>query len=158
LELIFNREGAKTRRRKGLGVPYGESISAEVERIAQIVVDSIFTVHRRLEPGLLESIYMICLAHELRNRGLKLGREESLPIIYDGVRLESGLRLDLVVESFIIVEVKAVEKLIPVYEAQVLTYLKLTGMKLGILVNFNVALIKDGLKRVILSLNSDQPS
>ena len=136
---------------------YGESTSAELERIARIVVDGIFTVHCNLGPGLLESVYSICLAHELRKRGLKIEREVKLPILYDGVRLESGLRLDLVVESCIVVEAKAVDKLIPVFDAQLLTYLKLTGYTLGFLVNFNVALIKDGIKRVILSAKT-QPS
>jgi GxxExxY protein len=101
--------------------------------------------------GLLESVYSICLAHELRKRGLKVEREVKLPIFYDGVRLDAGLRIDLIVESCIIVETKAVEWLIPVFEAQLLTYLKLTGHTLGFLVNFNVTLIKDGIKRVILS-------
>src|SRR5580700_3357978 len=124
---------------------YGESTNPELERIARIVVDAIFKVHSNLGPGLLESVYSICLAHELRKRGLKVEREVKLPILYDGVRLESGLRLDLVVESCIIVEAKAVDKLIPVFDAQLLTYLKLTGYTLGFLVNFNVTLIKDGM-------------
>jgi GxxExxY protein len=128
---------------------YGEATDPELERIAKIVVDCVYKVHSALGPGLLESVYSICLAHELRKRGLKVDREVALPIIYDGVRLESGLRLDMVVESRIIVEAKAVEKLNPVFEAQLLTYLKLTTYKLGFLVNFNVPLIKDGLKRII---------
>ncbi|MGD1278395.1 MAG: GxxExxY protein [Tepidisphaeraceae bacterium] len=130
---------------------YGESTNPELERIATIVVDAIYKVHSNLGPGLLESVYSICLAHELRKCGLKVEREVKLPILYDGVRLESGLRLDLVVESCIIIEAKAVEKLIAIFDAQLLTYLKLTGYTLGFLVNFNVILIKNGLKRVILS-------
>jgi GxxExxY protein len=137
---------------------YGESTSPELERIARIVVDAIYTVHRNLGPGLLESVYSICVAHELRKRGLKVEREVQLPILYDGVRLEAGLRLDLVVESCIIVETKAVEKLIPVFDAQVLTYLKLTGYTLGFLVNFNVTLIKDGLRRIIRSSDNESPT
>lgn len=132
---------------------YGESTSPEVERIGQIIVDSAFRVHRKLGPGLLESVYSICLAHELRKRGLKVERELKLPIVYDDIRLESALRLDLIVESRIIVETKAVEKLIPLFESQLFTYLKLTGIELGFLVNFNVPLIKDGIKRVIRSSN-----
>jgi GxxExxY protein len=128
---------------------YGESTDPETERIAKVVVDGIFTVHRKLGPGLLESVYSICLAHELRKRGLNVEREVKLPIIYDGVRLEAALRLDMVVESRIIVEAKAVESLIPIFDAQLMTYLKLTGYQLGFLVNFNVVLIKDGLRRVI---------
>jgi len=130
---------------------YGESTNPELERIATIIVDAIYKVHSNLGPGLLESVYSICLAHELRKCGLKVEREVKLPILYDGVRLESGLRLDLVVESCIIIEAKAVEKLIAVFDAQLLTYLKLTGYTLGFLVNFNVTLIKNGMKRVILS-------
>jgi GxxExxY protein len=142
------REDAK---KKGNMTSYGESTGSELERIASIVVDAIFKVHSSLGPGLLESIYTICLAYELGKRGLKVEREVKLPIIYDGVRLEAGLRLDLVVESCIVIESKSVEKLLPVFDAQLLTYLKLTGYSLGFLVNFNVALIKDGIKRVILT-------
>jgi len=115
-------------------------------------------VHRKLGPGLLESVYSICLAHELRKRGLKVDREVMLPIIYDDIRLESALRLDLLVESRIVIEAKAVEKLIPVFDAQLLTYLKLTGYPLGFLVNFNVPLIKDGLKRIINSPKNNLPT
>jgi GxxExxY protein len=130
---------------------YGESTSPQVEKIARIVVDAIFKVHSTLGPGLLESIYSICLAHELRQRGLRLRREVMLPIQYGGVTLESGLRIDLIVEEAVIVECKAVEKMLPVFEAQLLTYLKLSGVEIGILVNFNVPLVKDGIKRMILS-------
>ncbi|MGD0389902.1 MAG: GxxExxY protein [Tepidisphaeraceae bacterium] len=137
---------------------YGDSANPELERIAKIVVDCIYTVHRKLGPGLLESVYSICLAHELRKRGVKVDREVMLPIIYDDIRLESALRLDLLVESCIVIEAKAVEKLIPVFDAQLLTYLKLTGYPLGFLVNFNVPLIKDGLKRMIHSPKSDRPT
>jgi GxxExxY protein len=137
---------------------YGDSANPELERIAKIVVDCIYTVHRKLGPGLLESVYSICLAHELRKRGLKVDREVMLPIIYDDIRLESALRLDLLVESCIVIEAKAVEKLIPVFDAQLLTYLKLTDYPLGFLVNFNVPLIKDGLKRIINSPRNDRPT
>jgi GxxExxY protein len=133
---------------------YGESTDPELERIAKIVVDCIYQVHRNLGPGLLESIYSICLTHELRKRGLKVEREVKLPIVYDGIRLESALRLDLIVESRILIEAKSVEKIIPVFEAQLFSYLRLTGQSLGFLVNFNVPMIKDGLKRVICSANS----
>jgi GxxExxY protein len=130
---------------------FGESTTLELEKIAQIVVDAIYTVHRNLGPGLLESVYSICLAHELGKRGLKVERELKLPIVYDGVLIDCTLRIDLLVESCIIVETKAVEKLIPLFDAQLLTYLKLTGHTLGFLANFNVVLIKDGMKRIINS-------
>jgi GxxExxY protein len=112
-----------------------------------------------LGPGLLESVYSICLAHELRKRGLRVEREVKLPIVYDNVTLECALRLDLVVESCIVIETKAVEKLIPIYDAQLLTYLRLTNYTLGFLVNFNVVRISDGLKRIINSHTkpTDQP-
>jgi GxxExxY protein len=132
-------------------VHFGESTDPEVERIAKVVVDAIFKVHSTLGPGLLESVYSICLAHELRKRRLRVEREVNFPVIYDGIRIESGLRLDIVVESCIVIETKAVEKLIPIFTAQLLTYLKLTGYSLGFLVNFNVTLIKDGLKRIVHS-------
>jgi GxxExxY protein len=129
--------------------PYGESTSDRVEQVAREIVDAAFKVHSTLGPGLLESVYSICLAHELRKRGLRVERELKLPIVYDGVTLEAGLRVDLLVEGCVVVETKAVERLIPVFEAQVLTYLRLTRTTLGFLINFNVPLIKDGIKRVI---------
>jgi GxxExxY protein len=125
-------------------------IPLELERIATEVVDSAFKVHSTLGPGLLESVYETCLTHELRKRGLKVQNQVTLPIIYDGVRLEAGLRIDLLVENQLVVEIKAVEAMAPVFEAQLLTYLKLTRNRLGLLVNFNVPRIKEGIKRVIL--------
>ena len=112
-------------------------------------MDAVVRVHRALGPGLLESVYETCLAHELRKRGLQVRTQISVPVVYDGERLEAGLRLDLVVDDNVIVEVKAVEKMNPVCEAQLLTYLKLTGLRLGLLVNFNVPLAKDGIKRLV---------
>ena len=132
-------------------MPYGESTSPEIERIATIIVDAAFKVHSTLGPGLLESVYSICLAHELTKRGLRVAREVILPIVYDGVQLDAGLRIDLLIESCVIVETKAVEKMNPVFEAQLLTYLRLTRNQLGFLINFNVVKIKDGIKRVINS-------
>jgi len=114
------------------------------------VVDAAYRVHSALGPGLLESVYEVCLAHEIRQRGLSVDRQVSLPVKYDGIEVDAGLRLDLLVESSIVVEVKAVEELLPVHSAQVLTYLKLTGCRLGFLVNFNVPLIKNGIKRIAL--------
>ena len=137
---------------------YGESSPPEVERIGKIIVDSAYyKVHSSLGPGLLESIYSICLAYELRKRGLHVDREVVFPISYDGVQLDAGLRIDLLVERTVVVETKSVEKVHPICEAQVLTYLKLTNLPLGLLINFNVALIKDGIKRVILSRTRQSP-
>ena len=125
-------------------------VSAEIERIATEVVDSAFKVHSTLGPGLLESVYEIYLAHELRKRGVEFQTQAALPIIYDDVRLDAALRLDFIVERQLIVEIKSVETVLPVFEAQLLTYLKLTGIRLGLLINFNVPRIKEGIKRVIL--------
>ena len=127
-----------------------EPLPSEVEHIATIVFESAFKVHRALGPGLLESVYEVCLCHELTKAGLKFRRQVELPVIYDSIRLESGFRIDVLVEEEIVVELKAVETMIPLYEAKIMTYLKLTGKRLGLLINFNVALLKDGIKRIIL--------
>jgi GxxExxY protein len=122
----------------------------ETERIATQIVDSIFKVHTTLGPGLLESVYVQCLMLELQSRGLKVEREVHVPIIYLGQEIPPGLRLDLLVEDRIIIEAKAVETMHPVFAAKTKTYLKLSKKRLGILVNFNVVLVKDGIKRIIL--------
>ncbi|MGC3992171.1 MAG: GxxExxY protein [Chthoniobacteraceae bacterium] len=122
----------------------------EVDGVAKQIVDAAFKVHSSLGPGLLESVYEVCLAHELHRRGLSFDRQVSLPVEYEGLRLESGLRLDLLVADCVIVEIKAVEALLPVHKAQLLTYLKLSGHHIGLLINFNTPLIKDGIKRLAL--------
>ena len=127
-----------------------EGISEEVERVAQVVVDAGLKVHKALGPGLLESAYEHCLAYELGARGVSLRRQAALPIRYDGVQLDAGYRLDLVVENAIIVEIKSVDGLTPLHQAQLLTYLKLSGCRLGLLMNFNVPLFKQGLTRLVL--------
>jgi GxxExxY protein len=131
-------------------VGFGETTSEEVERVATAVVDSAFKVHSRLGPGLLESAYRAIMIYELRKRGFQVEFEVPVPIVYDEVKLDAGYRLDLLVNRCVIVEVKAVEKPHPVHEAQLLTYLKLTGIRLGFLISFNTKLIKDGLKRMVL--------
>jgi len=127
----------------------GDTLTPELEAIATQIVDAAFKVHSTLGPGLLESVYETCLAHELTKRGFKVQRQVVVPLIYDGVKLDAGLRLDLLVEDQIIIELKAVEKMIPIFEAQVLTYLKLSGKRLAFLINFNVPVIKQGIKRFI---------
>ena len=122
----------------------------ELDRIARVIVDAGLKVHRALGPGLLESAYVHCLAHELHARGLSVAREVSLPIVYEGVRLDAGYRLDILVEGKIVLEVKAVETLTPLATAQVLTYLRLSGCRLGFLMNFNVQLFKNGVRRIAL--------
>ena len=118
--------------------------------MARTLVDAGLKVHRELGPGLLESTYEACLTHELTKRGLSIRRQVELPVIYDGVELSVGYRLDMLVEDKIIVEVKSVDALSRVHDAQILTYLKLSKRRLGFLMNFNVALFKQGVKRFVL--------
>ena len=127
-----------------------EPIPQEAERAAKAVVEAAFKVHSTLGPALLESVYEVCLCHELSKAGLPFKSQVLLPVVYDGVKLDAGLRLDLLVDRCLIVELKAVETTHPVFEAQLLTYLKLTGLRLGLLINFNVPLIRDGIKRMAL--------
>ena len=128
---------------------FPKAIPPELEKIAKEIVDCAYKVHSTLGPGLLESVYEVALSHELKKRGFAVERQVELPVFYDNVRMEAGLRFDMLVNEVVIVEVKAVDELIPVHKAQVLTYLKLTKRRLGFLINFNVPLIKDGIKRVI---------
>lgn len=120
----------------------------EEDRIVKLILDAAFKVHRALGPGLLESAYVHCLIHELRALGLSFLHQHPLPLEYDGTKLDAGYRLDLWVEDKVIVEVKSVDELHPIHTAQLLTYLKLTGNRLGLLINFNVILLKDGIRRV----------
>lgn len=119
----------------------------EINEITGQIVDAAIKVHTKLRPGLLESAYEACLAYELRKRGLDVGTQVPLPITYEDVQLDAGYRLDLFVASRVIVELKSVEKMIPLYDAQLLSYLKLSGNKIGLLINFNVVRLKDGIKR-----------
>lgn len=114
------------------------------------VIGSAIEVHRALGPGLLESAYEECLCHELGVAGIPYRRQVPLPVFYKDVRLECGYRMDLVVAEDIIIEVKAVERLLPLHEAQMLTYLRLAGLKTGLLINFNVPILKDGIRRLVL--------
>jgi GxxExxY protein len=117
--------------------------------IAKIVFDCALKVHKQLGPGLLESAYEECLFYELKKTGLKVEKQKPLPLIYEDVKLDVGYRIDIFIEKKFVIEVKAVESLHDVHLAQVLTYLKLSDSKLGMLINFNVTLIKNGIKRVI---------
>jgi GxxExxY protein len=120
--------------------------------ISKVIFDSALKIHRALGPGLLESVYESSLLYELKEAGLKVKKQEPIPLIYKDVKLEIGFRADLIVEEKVIIEVKSVEALNDVHLAQVLTYLRLSGRKLGMLMNFNVTLIKDGIKRVVNNL------
>jgi GxxExxY protein len=122
----------------------------ELNRITEQIIGAAIDVHKALGPGLLESAYEECLCRELELRGVKFRRQVPLPVEYKGVRLDCGYRLDLVVAEAVVVELKAVENLEPIHEAQMLTYLKLGGWKLGLLINFNVSLLKKGIRRFVL--------
>ena len=126
------------------------NIDPQLDLIASQVVDAAYKVHKTFGPGLLENAYELCLIHELKKRGLKVDRQISVPLVFDGEEIDTAFRIDLLVENQLIVELKAVEKNIPLYEAQVITYLKVTNRRLGLLINFNVPLIKDGIKRIVL--------
>lgn len=127
-----------------------DPIPPELNLISGKVVEAAFAVHSTLGPGLLEGIYETCMSHELTKRGLRVKRQVSLPVVYDGHNLEGALRLDMLVEDVLVLELKAVEEILPVHLAQVLTYLKLSGRRLGLLINFNVERIKEGIKRIVL--------
>ncbi len=123
---------------------------ARTDAVAREVVDAAFKVHSALGPGLLESVYEICLLHELTARGLSVSRQLALPLVYRDIQIDAAFRLDLLVENLVIVEVKAVEQHNPLFEAQLLTYLKLARKRLGLLVNFNIPRFKDGIRRMVL--------
>ena len=125
-------------------------IPGHLNEVSGQIVDAALRVHPTLGPGLLENVYELCLEHELKKRGLAVARQVSLPVVYDGVELDAGLRLDLLVEDCVIVELKTVESLLPIHKAQVLTYLRLTGHRLGLLINFKVEVMRHGIKRIIL--------
>ena len=118
-------------------------------RITERIIGAAIEVHRALGPGLLESAYEACLAFELVQRGLKVEQQKPLPVVYREVKLDCGYRLDLLVEETVIVEIKAVDSLAPIYQAQLLSYLRLSGYKVGLLINFNVKVLKSGIRRVV---------
>jgi len=128
---------------------YGETTSPEIERVASQIVDAAYTVHSKSGPGLLESVYVTLLCIELAKRGLTVRRQVKVALMYDGVEVDCDFRIDLLVNDLVVVEVKAVHEVHPVFKAQVKTYLKLTGKRLGLLINFNVEYIKDGIRRII---------
>lgn len=125
-------------------------IDQSVERIANLVVDAAYAVHVKLGPGLLEKVYEVCFCHELGKRGLNYLRQVDVPIVYDNLTFNEGLRLDVIIEDSIICELKALENVNPVWEAQILSHLKLTGKRLGFLINFNVPKIKNGIRRFVI--------
>jgi len=120
--------------------------------LSKIIVNSCYQIHKELGPGLFESVYEECLCFELNQQGLFVERQKELPVIYKSIKMEIGFRTDLIVENKVIVEIKSVEAITPVHQKQVLTYLRLTRLKLGLLVNFNGALIKSGIQRIVNNL------
>jgi GxxExxY protein len=127
-----------------------EAIPVELEVVGKKIVDAAFHVHKALGPGLLEKVYEICFCHELDKRGVLYLRQLNIPIVYDGITFQEGLRLDVLVEEKIIVEIKAVEQVNPVWEAQILSHLKLTDRRLGFLINFDVVNIRHGIRRFVV--------
>lgn len=125
----------------------------DIEEVAKNIVDAALKVHRALGPGLLESAYQKCLAYELRKRGLRVECEVVSPVLYDGQQIDAGYRIDMLVENCILIENKTVEKLLTIHQAQLLTYLKLRNCQLGFLINWNVSLMKHGIKRMVNNLN-----
>ena len=125
-------------------------IPPEVEKVGKAVLDATFKVHTALGPGLLESVYETTVAYEIRKGGLLVETQLAMPIVYDNTKLESGLRLDMLVEKCVIVELKSVEKMNAIYEAQLMTYLRLSNVRLGFLINFNVPHLKEGIKRMVV--------
>ena len=136
-----HRQGAKTP---------SKDLNEVEECLASSIVDAEIKVHTALGPGLLESVYETCLAHELEKRGHQVKRQVMLPIHYDTLTLDAGLRMDMVVDGLAVLELKSVEHLLPVHHAQMPTYLKLSGLRLGFLLNFNVSLMKEGISRKVL--------
>ena len=120
--------------------------------IARTIVDAAFKVHKKLGPGLLESVYDACLTHELGLRGLYVARQRGIPVVYDTVRMNVGFRADLIVEELVVVEIKSVEAIARIHRMQLLTYLRLSEKRLGLLINFNTEVIRDGIRRVVNGL------
>jgi GxxExxY protein len=131
-------------------MPSPLALSADQEDLATALIDSAFTVHQTLGPGLLESVYESCMCIELTKRGIGYERQAPMPLSYAGVTVDGGFRLDLLVENSVVLEIKAVEKLLPIHQSQLLTYLRLANLRLGFLMNFNVLIFKQGVKRIVL--------
>ena len=139
-----SRRGAEAQREGG-EIMRENVISGEI-------VDAAYRIHTRLGPGLLESVYEAAMAYELRKRGLRFERQKPIPVVYEGIHLEEGFRADFIVEDRVIIELKSVEKIAPVHKKQLLTYLRLTNKRLGLLINFNSDLIKNGITRLVNNL------
>lgn len=119
------------------------------QSVSNQIIGLAIAVHRQLGPGLLESAYEECLCFELKRNGISFARQVQLPVVYENIRLDCGYRMDIVANDEIVIELKSVERLLPIHEAQMMTYLRLSGLKVGLLMNFNTVLLKDGLKRIV---------
>jgi GxxExxY protein len=126
------------------------ALPSDLEDLATALVDSAFKVHQALGPGLLESVYESCVCIELTRRGISYEKQAPMPLVYEGVSVDGGFRLDLLVEQSVVLEIKAVEKLLPIHHRQLLTYLRLANLRLDFLINFNVLMFKEGVKRIVL--------
>ena len=134
---------------------HSECLSMEIRDVTEAVIGAAIEVHRELGPGLLESAYEACLYYELTQRGLEVLRQVKLPLVYKGLTLDIGYKLDLLVQRSVIIEIKAVDCLEPIHEAQLLSYLRLSDCKVGLLINFNVRILRDGLKRMVHKYRPD---
>jgi GxxExxY protein len=149
---FLTTKGTKEHKGKTMDKPIQKQfapIPVEAEEIGKKVLDAAYAVHTALGPGLLESVYEACLAHKLRESNVLVATQVVMPVTFEGVQIETGLRLDLLAGKLVVVELKSVETMIPLYEAQLLTYLKVTGLRLGYLINFNVVHLKNGIKRMV---------
>jgi len=149
MSINLNRIMPQNHKTTKLHKPSFEPIPDNVEAIGKKVVDAAYTVYKNLGPGLLEKVYEICFCHELSKRGLNYKRQVSIPIVYDNLKFDEALRLDVIIEDEIICELKAIETVNPVWQAQILSHLKLTGKRLGFLINFNVPNIGSGIQRFV---------
>jgi len=132
------------------GYSKNSAFSLEEEAIGKAIVNAAYIIHKQLGPGLLEKVYEVCFCHVLEKQGYSVKRQVEVPIVFDGIVFKEGLRLDVIVNDLVICELKAVENVNPVWEAQILSHLKLANKRLGFLINFNVPLIKNGIKRMVL--------
>ena len=150
--MVLEKKKYLTQRRKDAKIKNNLKKIMTENEIAKIIVDAAFQIHKRLGPGLLESVYEVILAHALKSRGLKVDRQVPVAIIFEGIRFDEGFRADIIVEDKVIVELKSVEKVVPVHKKQLLTYLRLADKRLGLLINFGAELIRDGISRVVNEL------
>lgn len=129
---------------------HGDAEAQRLNELSGRIIGCCIEVHKALGPGLLESVYEECLSFELNEKGLRFERQKDLPVIYKGVRLNSGYRIDIIVENSVVIELKAVEHILPVHKAQILSYMKLLNLNIGLLINFNVPVLKNGINRFVL--------